>query len=128
MIMDIRNANFVADFMVIASADNYAQVGAIAGNIEDGLKKIGGYPYHTETDRKNTWMLLDYSDVIVHIFEEGTRKFYALERIWGDAKFIEVGGAKKEVVAKKKKVGGVKKNVGAGKAKPKARAKKSAAK
>lgn len=98
-ILDLRNLDYVADFFVIASADNFAQVGAIADNIESELRKLGVYPYHTELDNKSNWMLLDYSDVIVHVFEEATRKFYALERLWGDAKIIPFGEAVKTVVA-----------------------------
>ncbi len=98
-ILDLRKLDYVADFFVIASADNFAQVGAIANNIEDELRKVGAYPYHTELDNKSNWMLLDYSDVIVHVFEEGTRKFYSLERLWGDAKVIQFGEPVKAVEA-----------------------------
>jgi ribosome-associated protein len=135
IIMDLRKMDYVADYFVIASAESYVQVGAISGNIEDALRKKGVYPYHTESDRNNNWNLLDYSDVVVHIFEEGTRKFYSLERIWGDAKFIEFGKSNKPeekkiktVVKKAKAVKGKKKNAGASKAKPKGRVKKSSKK
>src|SRR3989339_1727874 len=127
MIMDLRKLDYVADFFVIASADSYVQVGAIAGNIENDLRAQGVYPYHTETDRNSNWMLLDYSDVVGHIFEEGTRKFYSLERLWGDAKVIEFGKSEKPAEVVKMKV--VKtKNAGAKKAKPKGRVKKSSKK
>ena len=143
MIMDLRKLDYCADFFVIASADSYVQVGAVAGNIENTLRARGVYPYHTELDRNSNWMLLDYSDVVVHIFEEGTRKFYSLERLWGDAKVIEFGKsekpaevikvkpvkAKKKPAAKKAKPAkGKKKNAGASKAKPKGRVKKSSKK
>lgn len=137
MIMDLRKLDYVADFCVIASADSYVQVGAIAGNIEEDLRARGIYPYHTETDRNSNWMLLDYSDVVVHIFEEGTRKFYSLERLWGDAKVIEFGKSEKPLIEKKAKssavkkakpVKGKKKDARASKAKPKGRVKKSSKK
>jgi len=137
MIMDLRKLDYVADFFVIASADSFVQVGAIAGNIEDELRKQGVYPYHTEMDGKSNWMLLDYSEVVVHIFEEGTRKFYSLERLWGDAKVIEFGKSEKPLLVKKAKkvkakitkpAKGKKKNAGARKTKPKGRIKKSSKK
>jgi len=142
MILDLRKLDYCADFFVIASADSYVQVGAIAGNIEEDLRARGVYPYHTESDRNSNWMLLDYSDVVVHIFEEGTRKFYSLERLWGDAKVIEFGKSekpaevvkmkvvktKKAVAKKAKPVKGKKKNAGASKAKPKGRVKKGSKK
>lgn len=101
-ILDLRELDYVADFFVIASADNFAQVGAIADNIESELRKAGVYPYHTELDNKSNWMLLDYSDVIVHIFEEQTRKFYSLERLWGDAKVLRFGETVKAVETARK--------------------------
>ena len=123
VILDLRNLDYVADFFVIASADNFAQVSAIADNVETELRKRGVYPYHTELDNRSNWMLLDYSDVIVHVFEESARKFYSLERLWGDAKIIPFGDAALTVVAEKKHL-----PAGLDKEKAKKKAKKAAKK
>jgi ribosome-associated protein len=60
-------------------------VKAIAHAIEDGLREIGVKPYHTEGTEAGNWIILDYIDVVVHVFLEPTRQFYALEKLWGDA-------------------------------------------
>ena len=92
LILDLRKIDYVADFFVIASGESYVQVKAIADNIEERLSEQNVYLYHREEDKGYNWVLLDYSDVVVHVFEEGTRKFYSLERLWGDAKFIKLKG------------------------------------
>ncbi len=109
-ILDLKGLNYIADYFVIISGDSSTHCEAIADNIEKELRRDGVWATHREQDRGSNWSLLDYSDVVVHVFEQTTREFYALERLWGDALFL------------KEKV---KKNVGKSKAKPKKRAKKS---
>jgi ribosome-associated protein len=67
------------------SADADVHVRAIAKAVEDGLFQAGYKPAHQEGMRDGNWVLLDYLDVVVHVFKEPTRRFYALERLWGDA-------------------------------------------
>ena len=87
--MDLRKIDYVADYFVIASGDSYVQVKAIADHIEEKLSGQGVRVFHREQDKGYNWILLDYSDVVVHVFEQSARKFYSLERLWGDAKLNE---------------------------------------
>ena len=77
----------IGDFFVITSGESAPQVKAISQNIAEKLRTLGAKPWHTEEDvsGKPSWILLDYGDVVVHIFHEETRKRYNLERLWGDA-------------------------------------------
>jgi ribosome-associated protein len=86
LIMDLRTLTSMTDFFVVASADSDIQVKAIADAVEEGLAKKGTTPWHTESGSAN-WYLLDYVDVVLHIFHKNTRSFYNLEKLWGDAKF-----------------------------------------
>ncbi len=84
VLMNLRGLSSVTDFFVICSADSDTQVRAIAAAVEDGLKLKGERPYQVERGSPN-WMVLDYVDVVVHIFHKNTRPFYNLEKLWGDA-------------------------------------------
>ena len=77
-------------FFVIATALNVRQSQAIADAVEESLAKKGVKPALTEGYSRGEWILLDYFDFIVHVFTPATRTFYDLERLWGDAKRIEV--------------------------------------
>lgn len=101
LIMDLKKINYVTDYFVIASGDSYVQVKAIADHIEEKLKENNVYAFHREADIGYNWILLDYSDVVVHVFEQATRKFYSLERLWGDAKITDF--KEKEIYAGKNK-------------------------
>jgi len=83
--MNMRKMSGVSDYFVIASAASSRRVKAIAENIEEELKKSGVRNLHTEGKSEALWVLLDYGDVITHVFQEDTRKFYDLERLWSDA-------------------------------------------
>lgn len=87
--LDLRKINYITDYFVIISAESYVQVKAISGYIDEKLAEETVYPLHTEQDNGYNWVLLDYGDVVVHVFEQATREFYSLERLWGDAKFME---------------------------------------
>ena len=88
-VMDLRKITDVSDFFVICSGDSDTQVRAIADAVADGTEEIGISPWHREGLSQRQWVLLDYVDVVVHIFHRDTRKFYALEKLWGDAR-VEV--------------------------------------
>ena len=90
VLLDLRELVAVSDYFVIVSAASEVQVKAIADHIEDMLRETKGLrPWHVEGREGRHWMLLDYIDVVVHVFHEKTREYYLLERLWGDAKKIE---------------------------------------
>ncbi|MCR4558917.1 MAG: ribosome silencing factor [Bacteroidales bacterium] len=86
--LDLRNLDSsVCDSFIIAQADNPRQVLAIADGIEDYVfEHIKQWPYHREGRENAEWVLLDYIDVVVHVFLEEKRSFYKLEKLWADAK------------------------------------------
>lgn len=75
----------LADYFVICSATSTTQIKALADACEKALKDAGEPPHHIEGHRGGTWVLMDFSSVVVHIFMDEARKFYDLERLWGDA-------------------------------------------
>ncbi len=87
-ILDIRKLADITDYVIIGSADNPAQLKAIARHIEDSLSKLGLEPSYTEGKYGDRWFLLDYVDVVVHIIHEEAREFYNLEELWSQAIFI----------------------------------------
>jgi ribosome-associated protein len=91
-ILDLRGLSSFTDHFLIASADSARQVRAIADRVEERLTQAGVRMLHREGAREAHWILLDYQDVVVHIFDEQTRQFYDLERLWGDAPRRTVGG------------------------------------
>lgn len=84
-ILDLQGISSVTDFFVIVSGDASVQVNAIAEWIEDELKKQGIRPSCREGMKGGRWILLDYFDVVTHIFHQPVREYYALEKLWGDA-------------------------------------------
>lgn len=84
VIMDLRGLTSMTDFFVICSADSDVQIRAIADAVEEGTGKKGESPWHRESGSPN-WVLLDFVDVVLHIFHKNTRAFYNLEKLWGDA-------------------------------------------
>jgi ribosome-associated protein len=85
--LDLRKINeAVADFFIICEAGSQPQVRAIADRVEDAVKeKCGENPYHHEGKQQLHWVLIDYVNVVVHIMQPDTRKFYRLEEMWSDA-------------------------------------------
>jgi ribosome-associated protein len=84
-ILKLKNISSVCDYFVICSGSVNVHVKAIADAIERGLREKGIRPSHREGTDESTWILLDYFDVVVHVFSEKGRQFYALEKLWGDA-------------------------------------------
>ncbi len=74
-----------ADYFLLASGVNERQVQAIADRIEEQLREAGARPLHVEGQAAGQWVLLDYGDLVVHVFLEERRRFYGLERLWSDA-------------------------------------------
>ena len=89
-IIDIHNVSVIADYFVIASGTNSNQVQAIVDNVEEQLGRAGFEAKQIEGNRHSSWILMDYGDVIVHVFDEENRLFYDLERIWRDGKVLEM--------------------------------------
>jgi ribosome-associated protein len=91
VLLDLRELEAVSDFFVVVSAASEVQVKAVADFVEEQLREdSGARPWHVEGLDGRRWVLLDYVDVVVHVFHEKTREYYLLERLWGDAKRIEI--------------------------------------
>ena len=90
VIQDLREVPSMTDFFVVCSVDVEVQAKAIMKHIKDELIYQSIKPWHTEGDATSNWILLDFVDVVVHIFKKESRSFYGLERLWGDAKTIEI--------------------------------------
>ena len=84
--MDMRGVMFSTDYFVVCSAQTATQVRAIADNIEEELDKEDIHFNHREGYHEGEWILLDYGDVVAHIFKEENRQYYALEQLWSEAK------------------------------------------
>lgn len=89
-IIDLRTLATFSDYFVICSADSDTQVKAISDEIDKQLRDEGIKYWHREGYKGLSWVLLDYVDVVLHIFKKEAREFYGLERLWGDAPVIEV--------------------------------------
>ncbi|MBX9852291.1 MAG: ribosome silencing factor [Cytophagaceae bacterium] len=91
-IIDLKSIkNAVADYFIICSGNSDTQVEAITDSIENEVYKITSQdPWHKEGRENNEWVLLDYVNVVAHVFLKDRRKFYSLEELWGDAKIINI--------------------------------------
>lgn len=89
-VLELKGLSTIADYFVIASGNSDRQVSAICSHIEDELSKKGVEPKHIEGHREGRWVILDYRDIIVHIFHHEEREYYKLERIWSDAKNLQI--------------------------------------
>ena len=83
--MDMQGLMISPDYFVICSANTATQVRAIADNIEEELAKDGVAFSHKEGYREGEWILMDYGDVVAHVFRQEAREYYALEHLWSDA-------------------------------------------
>lgn len=86
VVMDMQGLMNSTDYFVVCSANTATQVRAIADNIEEKMGEAGVDFNHKEGYREGEWILLDYGDVVAHIFMQEAREYFALERLWGDAK------------------------------------------
>ena len=89
-VIDIEKITTLADYFIITSGSNRSQVQAMADNVEEMLTKAGYEPKQIEGTRNSSWILMDYGDLIIHVFDEENRLFYDLERIWRDGKVLEM--------------------------------------
>ncbi len=89
-IIDISGVSVLADYFIIANGNNTNQVQAMIDNVEETLGKAGYTPKQIEGYNAANWVLMDYTDVIVHVFDKENRLFYDLERIWRDGKEVSI--------------------------------------
>lgn len=89
-IINIEGVSVIADYFIVASGTNHNQVQAMADSVDEALHKAGHPAKQTEGYQSANWILLDYGDIIVHVFDTENRLFYDLERIWRDGKEIQV--------------------------------------
>ena len=89
-IIDITEVSVLADYFLIASGSNRSQIQALTDNVEEKLGRAGYEPKQVEGTRGSNWILMDYGDLIIHVFDEENRLFYDLERIWRDGKRVDL--------------------------------------
>ena len=88
-VINIENVSTLADYFIIASGTNHNQVQAMADNVDETLGRAGYEPKQIEGYQNANWILMDYRDIVIHIFDEENRLFYDLERIWRDGTVVE---------------------------------------
>jgi len=98
LILDIRAFTVIADYFVICSGSNTTQVNAIADSIGHTLAQAGIRYSHIEGAADARWVLMDYGDVVVHVFDEETRTYYSLEKLWGEAPRIPAASRPRELL------------------------------
>ncbi len=89
-IMDLRPLTSVTDYFVLCSCDSDVQVKAVADHLDDTLRQEGVRPLHIEGIDQRLWVILDYVNVVAHVFMQSTREYYGLERLWADAETATV--------------------------------------
>jgi ribosome-associated protein len=87
-VIDISEVSPVADYFIIASGNNQNQIQAMRDAVDEAMSKAGLHVKQIEGNSSSTWILMDYSDIVVHIFSKEDRLFYDLERIWRDGKMM----------------------------------------
>ena len=89
-IIDISEISVVADYFVITNGSNRSQIQALSDNVEERLAAQKVFPKNIEGYNTANWILMDYSDILVHIFDTESREFYDLEHMWRDGKRVEI--------------------------------------
>jgi ribosome-associated protein len=97
--LDMRELTSIADAFIICSGSSNRQVTAIAEHVERRLRKQKVKPLSVEGTKEGQWVLMDYGDVVIHVFYESVRQFYDLEGLWTDARRIETPGLKQHKAA-----------------------------
>ncbi len=92
----IKDLTILSEYFIIADGSSNTQVRTLADEVEFRLGEMGIKPYKTEGYQSGNWIVLDYVDVVIHIFEEKTREFYSLERLWSDGELVDVAGMLEE--------------------------------
>ena len=89
VILDVRGLTAMTDFFVLCSGDSEVQVKAISDGVEEGTENANSAPWHREGGSPS-WVVLDFVDVVLHVFHKTTRSYYNLEKLWGDARIQRV--------------------------------------
>ena len=89
-VIDISEVSSIAEYFIIANGSNANQLAAMQDAVDEAFYKAGIQARQTEGNHNSTWILIDYNDVIVHLFDKEDRLFYDLERIWKDGKIVEL--------------------------------------
>ena len=105
VIMELEDLTDVADYFLVASGTGERHVRTIADSIETGMKERGIKPYAVEGNRDGRWVIIDYQNVIVHIFLEPLRELYDLESLWIEAKKLRIENEKKHLGVENEKKG-----------------------
>lgn len=96
VLLDVRNLTSYADYLIVASGTSTRQVSSIAEHIKIEMNKKGNKPVSMEGLKEGEWALLDYGDIIIHIFIEESREFYDIEGLWADAEKLPIDSFTKE--------------------------------
>lgn len=88
--IDLEGLTVVADAFLLVTGDNSRQVAALQDAVQEALAKVNVHPRAIEGQRSANWILMDYGDLIIHIFDKEARNFYELERIWRDGRRIDL--------------------------------------
>lgn len=89
-ILDVRNLTDVTDYFILITGESEPHIKALSDYLEEKLKEENIRAWHIEGYRNLNWVLLDYIEVVVHIFREHTRQYYDIEKLWGDARLIRI--------------------------------------
>ena len=89
-VIEIKDVSVIADYMVIATGNSSTHVKALADEVEEQLDDMGISVSHVEGYRSNSWILLDYIDIIVHVFSNEAREYYDLDRLWEDGIDVDI--------------------------------------
>ena len=98
--LDISEIASFADYFLICTGDSSRQIQAVADEVEERLEEHGIRPSHVEGYQHAEWVLMDYTDVVIHIFSKSARAYYDLERLWRDGKKLDTGKLLKEKAPK----------------------------
>lgn len=90
VILNIGEVSVIADYFIIASGGSPSQINALVDSVEEKLSELNVKPVNIEGIQNASWVLMDYGDIIIHIFSKNDREFYNLERIWADCKEVDV--------------------------------------
>jgi len=89
-VIEIRDLTIIADYFIIADGTSVTQTRALADELEFRIKEMGREPRQVQGNNGSNWIILDYSDVVIHIFYKETRDFYNLERLWSDGRDVDI--------------------------------------
>lgn len=104
VVLQVTEVSSFADYLIICAATSDRQVQAISNTVQENLKKAGIFPLGIEGERYGQWILMDFDDVIIHIFYEPVRSLYQIERIWTDVPRLEIGEDVTKLDALRKKM------------------------